>query len=123
LRESEGFVAFHIPAKLFGKYWFPLEMPRHMALYSPKTVRRAFTESGFRVDKMMFRRRGETMAKSVDYLPAGKVKSLCRLLFVKSIRKLLGTVLAMCRKSGEMIVFASKIEKENTEEALESFCA
>jgi 2-polyprenyl-3-methyl-5-hydroxy-6-metoxy-1,4-benzoquinol methylase len=103
------------PAKLFGEYWFPLELPRHLVHFSPKTVRRAFTEAGFRIDTIRFRRRGETMAKSVDYLPEGTVQYLCRLLNVKWVRKLVGTILALCHQSGEMIVFATKVESKNAE--------
>jgi 2-polyprenyl-3-methyl-5-hydroxy-6-metoxy-1,4-benzoquinol methylase len=108
-----------IPAKLFGKYWFPLEIPRHLVHYSPTTVKRVFAAAGFRVEKIKFRRRGETMTRSLDYLPKGKVGFFCRLLRVKWVRKLIGTILAICHQSGEMIVFAAKTENGKTEKAPE----
>jgi len=39
--DSDGF-------KTMGKYWFPLESPRHVYLFSPKTLREAIHRAGLR---------------------------------------------------------------------------
>ena len=35
-------------AKALGTYWFGLELPRHLFLFSPKSLRRLFTTAGYR---------------------------------------------------------------------------
>lgn len=99
-----------LPARLFGKHWFPHDIPRHLVGFSPATIESMLTKAGFRVDKIKFRRRGATIPLSVAYLPDGIIKSLCRILSVRKIHKLLGTILALCHQSGEMVVFATKIK-------------
>lgn len=37
------------PARLFGRRWVTLDAPRHMALFSPETLRKAMEKAGLRV--------------------------------------------------------------------------
>ncbi|GAB4346829.1 MAG: class I SAM-dependent methyltransferase [Candidatus Abyssubacteria bacterium] len=98
-----------LPARLLGTYWMPLEMPRHLTLFSPSTIGVLLEKTGFCVERIRFRRRGTGIADSVPYLPEGRLKSLCRILRMRHIRKLIGTVLALARQSDEMVVFARKV--------------
>src|SRR5262249_60987054 len=43
--ESDGF-------KAMGKYWFPLESPRHVYLFSPNTLREALGRVGLRTTRI-----------------------------------------------------------------------
>lgn len=43
--ESDGF-------KAMGKYWFPLETPRHVYLFSPDTLREALDRAGLRTTRI-----------------------------------------------------------------------
>lgn len=39
---------------LFGTYWYNLDAPRHLVLFSPRTLREAVVQSGFRVTHVEF---------------------------------------------------------------------
>lgn len=41
-------------AHLFGTYWYNLDAPRHLILFSPRTLRQAVVKSGFRVTRVEF---------------------------------------------------------------------
>lgn len=41
-----------VGARLWGPLWFPLESPRHLWLFSPRTLRRLLEDTGFRVESM-----------------------------------------------------------------------
>ena len=38
-----------VAAKLFGTYWFALDTPRHLFLFTPKLLSRLLTEIGFKI--------------------------------------------------------------------------
>ena len=39
---------------LFGKYWLFIDAPRHLFLFSPKTLTRMVTEMGYTVERVEF---------------------------------------------------------------------
>jgi 2-polyprenyl-3-methyl-5-hydroxy-6-metoxy-1,4-benzoquinol methylase len=39
-------------ARLWGRYWFALDSPRHLWLFTPETMSRALRESGLAVDRL-----------------------------------------------------------------------
>jgi 2-polyprenyl-3-methyl-5-hydroxy-6-metoxy-1,4-benzoquinol methylase len=39
-------------ARLWGKYWFPLETPRHLWLFTPDTLCRALRDNGLHLDRL-----------------------------------------------------------------------
>ena len=41
-----------IESRLFGPYWFPLEVPRHLNFFTPPTLVRALYHAGLRVGRM-----------------------------------------------------------------------
>ena len=53
--KDDGLVVMEIPtidcwpAKLFKSKWFPLEVPRHVVHYSPKTIERILNKAGFKL--------------------------------------------------------------------------
>ena len=51
--------------KLFGTYWFPLETPRHLFMYSPSSIRNLAELAGFHVQNMTIRSH-----KEVDVIPS-----------------------------------------------------
>jgi 2-polyprenyl-3-methyl-5-hydroxy-6-metoxy-1,4-benzoquinol methylase len=58
LLKENGIVYLSIPnsgsieAKLFGKYWRGLDLPRHVIHYNPNTIRSILAETGFRIIKL-----------------------------------------------------------------------
>jgi 2-polyprenyl-3-methyl-5-hydroxy-6-metoxy-1,4-benzoquinol methylase len=51
--------------KLFGTYWFPLETPRHLYMYSPRAIRNLMEFTGFHIHDMKIRSH-----KEVDVIPS-----------------------------------------------------
>ena len=50
---------------LFGKYWFPLETPRHIVLFTPQAIRALAQQTGFHIHKLKVRSH-----KEVDVIPS-----------------------------------------------------
>jgi len=46
--ESLGF-------KIFKSYWYPLQPPRHLYLYSPQTIRRLLEQTGFKIIEINYK--------------------------------------------------------------------
>ncbi len=59
--ESLGFL-------LFGNCWFPLEAPRHLVLFSPKTIHQLAQTAMLRVNRISMLIRPRYFSKSVQYL-------------------------------------------------------
>lgn len=59
--ESLGFL-------LFGNCWFPLEAPRHLVLFSPKTIRQLAEMAGLGVNRICMLLRPRYFSKSLQYL-------------------------------------------------------
>ena len=59
--ESLGFL-------LFGNCWYPLEAPRHLVLFSPKTIRRLAEMAGLRVNEISMLIQPRYFSKSLQYL-------------------------------------------------------
>ena len=38
--------------KIFGTYWFPLEIPRHLFFYTPRSLKKLCNDSGFHVEDL-----------------------------------------------------------------------
>jgi SAM-dependent methyltransferase len=53
--KPQGLLLFSVPnfgsweAKVFGRYWYSLQLPTHLNHFSPKTLRRLLTQNGFQV--------------------------------------------------------------------------
>jgi len=41
-----------LPASVFGAYWFPLEIPRHLYHFTPQTLETMLAKTGFRLIKL-----------------------------------------------------------------------
>jgi 2-polyprenyl-3-methyl-5-hydroxy-6-metoxy-1,4-benzoquinol methylase len=61
-----------LTAKLFGKYWLQLDTPRHLFLYSEKTMRDYAEKEGFKVDKIRYNSTPMQFSGSLSYLLGGK---------------------------------------------------
>jgi len=51
--------------RLFGKYWFPLEIPRHLFFYTPSALQKICREAGFEVKELQI-----WSDKVVDFEPS-----------------------------------------------------
>lgn len=59
-------------AHLFGTYWYNLDAPRHLILYSPLTLREAVVRSGFSVTRVEYCSAGGLLG-SIQYVLRDKV--------------------------------------------------
>lgn len=57
-----------LAARVFGKYWFALDTPRHLFLFSPKTLSRLLQDTGFEVVDITFDREPKNIIRSILYL-------------------------------------------------------
>jgi len=57
--KPEGILRISVPNirsltfKIFGKYWFPLEIPRHLFFYTPKSLTKLCADSGFYIEELL----------------------------------------------------------------------
>lgn len=59
-------------SRLFNSYWYNLDSPRHLFLFSPKTLRQMAKKTGFITEKIEFCQ-ASGIAGSLEYLIAGKL--------------------------------------------------
>lgn len=50
-----------LQAQLFGDHWLHLDMPRHLAHLSTRSLRRGLRENGFKIERVSFVRGGQIM--------------------------------------------------------------
>jgi SAM-dependent methyltransferase len=100
-----------VAAKIFGKYWYALDLPRHLFQFSPKTITRLLSETGFVVKKINCDSDVRIGIKSFNYLFNRKdrrvnffVWHLFWLIF-----KPIGNILARFNKTSIMTVEVEKI--------------
>ena len=103
-----------LPSRMFGRYWFPLEVPRHFYHFSVRTLRTALSASGFEISKVMFDYSTEPLiiAWSLNYFADRKLDFLlgrmARILHVTLYP--IGLLLAATSLSSDINVRAHKVE-------------
>lgn len=60
-------------SRLFGSYWYGLELPRHLSHFSPKTLRHAMTTLGF--NEVYLRTRTSYLEPSIGYAYAALLRA------------------------------------------------
>ncbi len=56
--KPEGLLLFSVPnfgsweARIFGRYWYSLQLPTHLNHFSPKTLRRLLQQNGFEIVRL-----------------------------------------------------------------------
>ena len=77
LTDKQGRVVFGLPncgslyARVFGRYWYNRDIPRHVFNYRPSTLRRALADHGFDVTRMTFRSCGGLLGSIQHILNRG----------------------------------------------------
>jgi SAM-dependent methyltransferase len=95
-----------INAKIFKENWFPLEIPRHLYLFTPVTLKKLLNSvGGFRLNKIKYDVSTYSLMKSMEYWLEGrdKIKNILvrfRLLFLP-----LTIIQALVRKSDVMTFY------------------
>lgn len=91
--------------KIFGKYWFPLETPRHLNLFGESTLRKILQNSGFKVVSKQYDISSYHFIRSVGYVSA-KLAILVRL--ARPVLILMGVLNGFLGKSDVFTIVASK---------------
>lgn len=71
--KPDGWLMFSVPnfgsweRRFFGRYWYALDLPRHLQHFTTGTVRRLLEETGFEVEKMIHQRTANNIAGSFGY--------------------------------------------------------
>jgi 2-polyprenyl-3-methyl-5-hydroxy-6-metoxy-1,4-benzoquinol methylase len=96
-------------AKMFMKYWYPLQLPTHLNHFSPETIALVLEKTGYRVNKIVH------YSSEKDFLHSAKNsgnKRLYKTLKFSPVKNLLlkpyVKLLAARGQTGRMIVYAEK---------------
>jgi 2-polyprenyl-3-methyl-5-hydroxy-6-metoxy-1,4-benzoquinol methylase len=103
-----------VNAKLFGNKWYHLDCPRHLYIYTPKTLTALLEKSGFVIKKIIHEKSSKGFLGSLQYLFYGdnvnskhcdkiKKSSLIK-VFVSPLTRLF----AILKKSDTIVVHAIK---------------
>lgn len=57
-----------IAAKIFRNFWFALEVPRHLYLFSNKTLSKMLQKNGFEVKSIIYDKEPKTAVRSLSYI-------------------------------------------------------
>lgn len=98
-------------ARLFGKYWFALDVPRHLFLFSPKTLSKMLRDTGFEVVSITYDKDPKNIIRSILYVFNMNVLSINPLLWhiFWYILIPISTFLSFGGKTSAMTIQAKKI--------------
>ena len=96
-----------VASKLFRKYWYALDTPRHLYLFTPSTIAKLLELTGFEIKKIEFVKDCVIGIRSF-YLLLQK-KDLTVSPFFSFVLKPLGKFLARYKKTSVMIIHAKKL--------------
>ena len=92
--------------KVFKSYWFNLECPRHLFLFSPATLSAMLSETGFSVEYLRPEKNVKELISSVDYI-LGRGNAPIHPLVWHAVSPL-AALIARLHKSGLMVTVAKK---------------
>ncbi len=102
--------------KFFGKNWFPYEIPRHLFLFSPSSIKAILEKNGFEVLSIAFEGTPNNIILSIKNFMISKKapKILINFFdinnyFLLTLLSPLTLVLVRFFRSGRMVIFAKKI--------------
>ena len=71
--KPDGWLMFSVPnfgsweRRFFGRYWYALDLPRHLQHFTPHTLRRTLDAAGFDVIKIIHQRTANNITGSIGY--------------------------------------------------------
>ncbi len=100
-----------LAARVFGSYWFALDSPRHLFLFSPKTISRLLSETHFFVKSINCSTDVRVAIKSLNYLFDRKDMRINFMIWhlLWFILKPIGNFLSLFNKTSTMTIQAEKI--------------
>ena len=101
-------------ARLFREKWYHLDCPRHLYIYSPRTLTALLQKSGFSIQKVVYDKSSKGTLGSLQYLFYGDNYNLThrnrlrRSLLLKTIVSPFSRIAALLKKSDVIVVLARK---------------
>lgn len=115
--KPDGLLRIYIPniqslaAKIFGRYWFNLDVPRHIYHYTPYTLKKILEKNGFKVRKIKYLSSTSGILGSIQYLireKKGGRKDLRKNKFFCFLTKPLVRIIDMFRMGDSFYIYAFK---------------
>lgn len=96
--------------KIFGKYWFPNEVPRHLVLFSPENLTLLAGQHGLAKVRISMQTSPKFVLNSIDYVAGGQKEASKK----SSLRRLLARILYVwpARLTGRGDEIVAIFEKE-----------
>ena len=88
-----------------------MDMPRHLCLFSPRTVARAIDLAGMKLIKVAFDKRMLGFEKSLAYVARETGSKWARRLNTRFVTKLVAKLLALSHRSDAIRVRALKVDE------------
>jgi SAM-dependent methyltransferase len=60
--------ASSLESRIFGRFWFGLDVPRHLAHFTPETLARLLVETGFTVDRLRPQFQASSLSGSLSHV-------------------------------------------------------
>jgi len=104
-------------AKVFKNKWYHLDCPRHLYIYTPKTITNLMEKIGFTVTKTIHEKTSKGLLGSLQYYIYGNNfnpsyrNKIRKSALLKSILSPLTRVIAFFKKADTIVVYAVKKEK------------
>jgi SAM-dependent methyltransferase len=97
-------------SKLFGKYWYGLDIPRHLYHFSPKTLNIFLIKNGFKIEKIFYVSYPDHITRSIDLFFGIKNNSKFKFnnVLFRSLAFPLSLFLNLIHNTGTVTVFCSK---------------
>jgi len=101
-------------AKLFKEKWYHLDCPRHLYIYTPRTIISLFEKSGLSVEKVIYDKTSKGVLGSLQYYFYGDNYNpehrnrIRRSSLLKKIVSPWTRITAFMKHSDTMIIFAEK---------------
>ncbi|MDP2910069.1 MAG: class I SAM-dependent methyltransferase, partial [bacterium] len=100
-----------LAARVFGSYWFALDSPRHLFLFSPETIFRLLSETHFLIKSINYSADVRVAIKSFNYLFDRKDMRINFMIWhlLWFIFKPIGNILSLLNKTSIMTIKAKKM--------------
>lgn len=98
-----------LAAKLFKSYWYALDSPRHLFLFTPKTLLTLLNKTGFILKKIEYKKGLNVEIKSFYYLLGKKDLRISPIIW--RILKPISEVLSFFGQSSIITVYAEKVDE------------
>ena len=102
-------------ARVFGEKWFHLDCPRHLYLYSPRTISKLMNKAGLKITRIIYDKTAWGLFNSLRYclgddsVPLSRRRKVRGGSTTKRCLLPLTIILAILRQSDIMVVYARKM--------------